>query len=125
MCGQGFRSRGLAVGEFGLGVGEGLQRGVPLGLQAAGDQSVVRVDRAVAALGATGLIPRLLDLAAPLRQRGVVAIFQLLGGGQAGLQRRRLQRGQERLGDRGVDPGAADAQMPGAFALDQLPVPVQ
>jgi hypothetical protein len=68
VCAQGFRSRGLAAGEFGLAVGEGLQRGVPLGLQAAGDQPVVRVDRAVAALGATGLIPCLLDLVAPLRQ---------------------------------------------------------
>ena len=120
MGGQGFRSCCFAAGEFGLGVGEGLQRGVPLGLQSARDQPVVRVDGAVAALGAAGLVAGLLDLAAPLRQRGVVAVLELLGGGQAGLQRRRLQRGQERLGDRGVDPGATDAQMPGAFALDQL-----
>ena len=119
--GQGFRSCCFAAGEFGLGVGEGLQRGVPLGLQSAGDQPVVRVDGAVAALGAAGLVAGLLDLAAPLRQRGVVAVLELLGGGQAGLQRRRLQRGQERLGDRGVDPGAADAQVTGAAALDEVP----
>ena len=101
--GQGFRSCCFAAGEFGLGVGEGLQRGVPLGLQSARDQPVVRVDGAVAALGAAGLVAGLLDLAAPLRQRGVVAVLELLGGGQAGLQRRRLQRGQKRPGDRGVD----------------------
>jgi hypothetical protein len=82
-----------------------LQRGVQLGLQAAGDQPVVRVDGAVAAFRAAGLIPCLLDLAAPLSQRSVVAVLELLGGGQAGLQRRRLQRRQECLGNRGVDPG--------------------
>ena len=125
MCGQGFRSRGLAAGEFGLGVGEGLQRGVPLGLQAAGDQSVVRVDGAVAALGATGLVPRLLDLAAPLRQRGVVAIFQLLGGGQAGLQRRRLQRGQERLGDAASIPAPPTRRCRVPLPSISFPVPVQ
>ena len=49
-----------------------------------------------------------------------MAVFELLGGGQAGLQRRGLQRGQERLGDRGVDRGAADTQVAGAAALDEL-----
>ena len=93
---------------------------VPLGLQAAGDQPVVGVDGPVAALGLAGLVAGLLDLAAPLRERGVVAVLELLGGGQAGLQRGGLQRGQERAGDRGVDRDAADAQVPGAAALDEL-----
>ena len=111
MGGEGFRSRGFAAGEFCLGVGEGLQRGVPPGLQAAGDQAVVAVDGAVAPLGAAGLIPCPLDLAVPLTQCRVVAVLELLGGGQAGLQRRRCQRGQKRRDDRGVDPGAADLQV--------------
>ncbi len=63
----------------------------------------------------------MLDLAAPLRQRGVVAVLELLGGGQAGLQRRRLQRGQKRPGDRGVDPGTTDTQVTRAAALDEVP----
>ncbi len=120
LWGQGFRAGGFAAGEFGLGVGEGLQRGVPFGFQAAGDQPVVGVDGAVAAFGPAGLVAGLLDLAAPLRQRGVVAVLELLGGGQAGLQRGGLQRGQERLGDRGVDRRPADAQVAGAAALDEL-----
>ena len=117
---EGFRARGLSAGEFGLGVGQLLQRGVPLGFQAAGDQPVVGVDGPVAALGSAGPVAGLFDLAAPLGQRGVVAVLELLGGGQAGLQRGRRERGQERLGDRGVDRGATDPQVPGAAALDQL-----
>jgi hypothetical protein len=105
----GFRSARFAAGEFGVGVGELLQRLVPFGFQPAGDQAVVGVDRAVAAFGATGPIAGLLDLPAPLRQGGVVAVLEVLGGGQAGLQRGGLQRRQERLGDGGVDGQPADA----------------
>jgi hypothetical protein len=80
LWGQGFRACGFAAGEFGLGVGEGLQRGVPFGFQAAGDQPVVGVDGAVAVFGATGLVSGLFELASPLVERGVVAVFEVLGG---------------------------------------------
>ena len=113
MRGQGFRARGLAASELVLGVGQLLQRGVPLGFQTPGDQPVVRVDGPVATLGLAGLVAGLLDLAAPLRERGVVTVLELLGGGQAGLQRGGLQRGQEGGGYGGVDRDAADAQVPG------------
>jgi hypothetical protein len=109
LWGQGFRPGGFAAGEFGLGVGEGLQRGVPFGFQSASDQAVVGVNGAVAAFGAASLIARLFDLAAPLRERDVMAVLELLGGGQAGLQRGRGQRRQESLGDRGIDGRSADA----------------
>ena len=71
--GQGFRSGGFAAGEFGLGVGEGLQRLVPFGFQAAGDQAVVGVDGAVAAFGPAGLgsgPARPVGAIAPGRRRG-------------------------------------------------------
>ena len=55
-----------------------------------------------------------------LGECGVVPVLELLHGGQAGLQRGRLQRGQERGGHRGVDRDAADAQVPGAAAVDEL-----
>ena len=48
---QGFRACCFAVGEFGLGVGEVPQRGLPRVLQPAGDEPVLRVDRPVAAFG--------------------------------------------------------------------------
>jgi len=118
--GQGFRAGGLAANEFVLGVGQLLQGGVPLGLQSPGDQPVVRVDGPVAALGPACLVAGLLDLPAPLRERGVVTILELLRGGQTGLQRGGLQRGQESGGHGGVDRDAADAQVPGAPAVDEL-----
>ena len=55
-----------------------------------------------------------------LVQGGVVAGLELLGGGQAGLQRGRGQRGQERPGDGGVDGQATDVQVPGSAAVDQF-----
>lgn len=62
----------FAQRELGLGLGE-LDEGVlPVALQAAGDQTVLGLDLAVAALGALGLIGGALELQAPLAQRGVV-----------------------------------------------------
>jgi hypothetical protein len=97
-----------------------LHGSVPLGFQAAGDQPVVGVDGPVAALGLGGVVAGLLDLALVLGQRGVVAVFELSGGGQAGLHRGRGKRGQERLGDGGIDglpsvhvPGTADESLAG------------
>ena len=58
--------------------------------QAAGDQPVFRVDRLVAAFGPGGLVAGLLDLAPVLLQGCVVALLELLGGLQAGLQGDRL-----------------------------------
>ena len=88
--GEGLRPGGLAAGELGFSIGELLQGGVPFGFQAAGDQPVVRVDGPVAALGPGGVVAGLLDLTAVLVQRGVVAVLELRGGVQAGVQRGRL-----------------------------------
>ncbi len=120
MWGQCFRTGGLAAGEFGFGVGEVSQRGFPGLFQAAGDEPVFRIDGLVAALRRGRVVAGGFDLAAPLGQGGVVAVFELLGGGQAGLGCRGGQRGQEHGGDRGVDRDATDTQMPGAAALDEL-----
>jgi hypothetical protein len=52
-----------------------------------------------------------------------VAVLELLGGFQAGLQGGGLEGGQERAGagNGGVDRGAAGAQVAGAASLDHLP----
>ena len=55
-----------------------------------------------------------------LLQGGVVALLELPGRLQAGLQRHRLQRGQEHLGYGLVDGHAADAKVPGAAAVDHV-----
>jgi hypothetical protein len=118
--GQGRGTVLLAAGQLVPGVGQCLQRGVPLGFQAAGDQPVFRVDRPVAAFGSGRGVAGLLDLAAVLVEDGVVASFQLLGCQQAGAQRGGLERGEERVGDRGVDGGAAGAQVPDAAAISDV-----
>ena len=89
---------------------------LPLGFQAARHEPVFGVDGPVPAFGFGCLVAGLLDLAAVLVQRDVVAGLQLPGGGQAGLQHGGGERGQERPGDRGVDRGAADPQVPAAAA---------
>jgi hypothetical protein len=65
---QRFRACGLAAGEFGLGVGQVLQGGVPLGFQATGDEAVVWVDGPVAAFCLAGQEAGLFGLASPLCQ---------------------------------------------------------
>ncbi len=55
---------GFAAVQLGSGILGGLQRGFPLGLQAAGDQPVLRVDGAVAALGPGGGVAGLLGMLA-------------------------------------------------------------
>ena len=56
---------GFAAVQLGFGVLSGLRRGFPFGFQAPGDQPVLRVDGAVAALGPGGGVAGLLGLAAP------------------------------------------------------------
>ena len=79
----------LAAGEFGFGggqLGEGFLQG---GFQAAGDQPVFRVDGLVAALGPGGLVGGPARPGAGAGQGRVVALLDLPGGLQAGLQRGR------------------------------------
>ena len=100
---------GLAPAKFSLGVGQCLQRLLPVGFQAAGDQPVVRIDSQVAPLGLGRVIAGPLDLATPLCEGGVHAGLQLRGRVQAGLQPGRRQGSQERGGDGSVDADATDA----------------
>ena len=109
-CSAAVRAAGrccLAAGQLVPASASCLQRGVPLGFQAAGDQPVLRVDRAVAALGAAGLVAGLLDLAAVLVEDGVVAGLRAgrqragrpaarLAGARPGTPRRRRRRSRRR-----------------------------
>jgi hypothetical protein len=93
LCGQCFRAGGFAAGQF--GVGKVAECGFPGGFQAAGDETVVRVDGLVSTFGFGCGVACAFDLASPLGERGVVAVFEFLGGGQAGLQGGRGERGEE------------------------------
>ena len=69
----------FAQRQLGLGLGERAERVLPVALQAAGDEAVLGLDLAVAALGPLGLVSRALDLQPPLRERGVVVVLERLG----------------------------------------------
>ena len=109
----------LAQRELGLGLGELCERVLPVALQAAGDEPVLGLDLAIAALGPLGLVLGALDLQPPLLQRRVVVLLERLGRLQRGLHAGRRQRGEQRAGDRLVDLTSADPQAPAAAVLDQ------
>ena len=92
---------------------------LPVAFQAAGDEPVLGLDLAIAALGAVGLVLGALELQAPLFQRGVVVLLELLGRLQRGLDAGRGECGEQRAGDGLVDLSAADPHAPSAAALDQ------
>src|SRR6188472_2286261 len=119
--GRGERAGALALahGELGLGGLKRCERLLPFALQAAGDEAVLGLDSAVAPLGALRLILGALDLQPPLLQRGVVILLERLGRGERGLDAGGGERGQQRVGDRLVDLGAADPETPLATALDE------
>ena len=92
----------------------------PLRFEAARDQTIVRIDRPIAAFGALRLVARALDVAPELRQGGVVIGLELCGGLQRGRQAGRGERREERRGDGRIDLAAADAQAVLTAAVDDV-----
>ena len=108
----------LAAGELslrGLKVGQAL---LPLALQPARDEPVVGVDRPIAALRAGRLVSGPLSAEPPLLERRLGIEFKALGRGEGGGELDRLERGQERPGDRLVDLHPADVEAIATVALD-------
>ena len=90
------------------GFGQGGEPGLPAGLQAAGDQPVLRLDLAESALGAVGLIPRAFDgeLGGPAGP--LVPAGHLIGCGERQGDLPGGQRVQQHPGDRVIDGGRGD-----------------
>src|SRR5215207_194845 len=109
----------LAQRELGFDLGELCERVLPVALKTAGDESVLGLDLAVAALRPLGLVLRALDLQPPLLERGVVILLKRLGRLQGGLHAGRGERREQRAGDRLVDLPATDPQAPAAAVVDQ------
>ena len=94
----------FAQGELSLSFGKFAERVLPVALQAAGDEPVLGLDLAVAALGTVGLVFGALDLQPPLLERRVVVLFERFGRLQRGFDPGGGERGEERARDRLVDP---------------------
>ena len=70
----------FATGEFAACLLQCMQRLLPLRFEAARDKAVVRIDGAVMALGAPGVISGALDRQALLGQCAIMIGLQALGG---------------------------------------------
>ena len=113
-------ARLLSLTPFHLrfGVAEFAQPLFPLRLQAARHQPIVRINGLVSTLSLGCFVMTPLDLQAPLIQGRVVVGFQPFGGNQRGLHTRRLQGGQEGVGDRRIDLATADVEAVLAASFD-------
>ena len=94
-----------AAVSAGLGLGEGGQAGLPAGLEAAGDQPVLRFAGVERPLGAVGFVAGAFDGQLGGPAGAVAAVGDLVGGGQRQRDLVGVQRGQQPLGDRVVDGG--------------------
>ncbi|MER9560287.1 hypothetical protein NKI92_34225 [Mesorhizobium sp. M0323] len=112
------RTLRLAPHQFGLCRLQSAQRLLPLLLQPAGDQAIVGIDGAIAALGAVDGELRPLHIEPPLLECRLAIVFQPLGRRERGGQARRLQRLQEGCYHGFIDLHAADVEAIDASALD-------
>jgi hypothetical protein len=108
----------LAEVEFALGLLQILETLLPRGFQAAGHETILGLDRAIAAFGAVGLIPRPLDGEAPLRERRIVVGVELRRRHERGVQGGGGERGEEGRRHRRVDLNTADREAVDAAAVD-------
>ena len=92
---------GRLGGQRGLGLGEVGEPGLPPGLQAAGDQPVLRLAGQEGALGAVSLVAGTLDGELGGPHRPLAPVGDLVGRGQRQGHLRGLDRRQQRGGDRG------------------------
>ena len=109
--------RGL-LGELGLGVGEFAELGLPAGLEAASNETVLGLAGVERALGTRGVIAGTLD---PQLQRPVgarAAVCDLVGGGERDRDLLRRERLEQPASDELVDAGRLDR--PAARGLDAV-----
>lgn len=114
------QTRTSLLSPFQLRLG-GLQRTqclLPLPLQRAGDQAIVGIDGAIAALSAVDGELRPLHVEPPLLESRFPVAFQALGSFDRGSESRRLKRLQESRGHGFIDLHAADIEAIDAPAFD-------
>src|SRR6202035_4499834 len=110
----------FAPGEPGFGLLELAQALLPLALEAAGDETVLGIDSAIAAFGTLCLVPGTFS-GEPTRGERIVAIgFEPFGGGESGFETRWSKRGENGACNRIVDLHCADAQTKDAATIDDV-----
>ena len=109
---------GLLAGV--LGLGQGAERGVPVGFEGVGDEPVGGVDGEVAAAGQVGVVAGALDVGGAQGVGLVGAVLQLGGDGEGGLDGERGEGVDEQLPDPLVQAGAGDGLADPAGVLDAV-----
>ena len=78
----------MRPGELGFGLLELAQALLPLALEAAGDETVLGIDSAIAAFGTLCLVPGPFSGEPALGERIVAIGFEPFGGGESGFETR-------------------------------------
>src|SRR4029077_1791584 len=92
----------FAPGELGFGLLELAQALLPLALEAAGDETVLGIDSAIAAFGTLCLVRATLGGELPRGERIVAIGFEPFGGGESGFETRWSKRGEDVARNRAV-----------------------
>src|ERR1700719_1900788 len=119
-CAECSRSFTFAPGELGFGRLELAQALLPLALEAAGDETVLGIDSAIAAFGTLCLVPGTFSGEPALGERIVAIGLEPFGGGESGFENRWRKRGENGACNRVVDLHCADAQTKDAATIDDV-----
>src|SRR2546429_161021 len=119
LVGQHARAPPLAAREFWLGGFECVQTLLPRTLKTAGDEAVVGIDCAVAALGARRCVARPFHAKTPLFEGRIAVGFEPLGGRESGDKFGRLEGCNESLRHSFVDLDASDVEAVDAAPLNE------
>ena len=104
------------LGELGLGVSEFAELLLPAGLEAAGDQAVLRFAGMERALGTRGVIAGALDAQLERSVRARAALGYLISGGERDRDlRRRERRASSRRATSSSTPAALTERQPGVW----------
>jgi hypothetical protein len=114
------RSLAFAPGELGFGLLELAQALLPLALKAAGDETVLGIDSAIAAFGTLCLVPGTLGGELPLGERILAIGFEPFGSGESSFETRWSKRGENGACNRAVELHCADAQTKDAAPIDDV-----
>src|SRR6202045_1104000 len=119
-CAECSRSFTFAAGELGFGLLELAQALLPLALEAAGDETVLGIDSAIAAFGTLCLVPGTFSGEPALGERIVAIGLEPFGGGESGFETRWSKRGENGACNRVVDLHCTDAQTKDAATIDDV-----
>ena len=114
------RSQCFAMGKLGLGPIEFAQGFLPLSLETASDKTIIRIDGAIATLGALRFVACPFHRETPLRERTVMVGFEPLGRGNCRLDTDGRERGEHGPFNRFVNLQRTDGEAVDAATIGDV-----